>query len=446
MSLLFAISLTAKAQTDTLRVLGYNVLYYGNGCQGPNCVYHNYLKTIVAYTNPDILSLEKMASIPVSAGDKYATAPAGFADSIVEFALNTAYPGRYAHCPFTNNANSNNMAVIFYDQRKLGFVNIVSSYVNITDFNTYKLYYKDPNLARTHDTTFLYILPTHDRSGDENELVREMQIKEEMLHIKERFTHLPNFINMGDFNVRNSDEPCYKLLTNTPDSNFRFSDPPFYPDRKLSYPADWDQNGNFSAYLTTSTREYANIPNSAGTGGGAKCWYDHIFLSQWIVNNTDHIRYIPNSYHTVGNDGLRFNISINDTAHVNHLAPANVIDALYQMSNKYPVMLELEVTQNATGMSPANPEIAGAKIFVKNEVSVTAPVKGKKLVLHFPGDRKGQDMKIECFDKDNVSQFTKTKTVKDTDMQIDFKVKPGEYTLRISTHHSIVFETKITKG
>lgn len=165
-----ASGIVSMAQKDTLRVMAYNVLYYGNGCQGPNGNYHNYMKKIVSYANPDIFSMEKMAAIPVSHGDKYATAPYGFADSILEFALNAAFPGRYAYCPFTNNARGNNMAVLFYDKQKLGFVSIVSSYANITDFNTYKLYYKDPNLSSTHDTTFLYVLPTHDLSGDENEV------------------------------------------------------------------------------------------------------------------------------------------------------------------------------------------------------------------------------------------------------------------------------------
>ena len=190
--LLVSFSTGLFAQKDTLRVMAYNSLYYGSGCQGSSGLYHAYLKTIVAYTNPDILSLEKMGSIKSAPDDKYGTAPVGFADSVVAYALDAAFPGRYAHCPYTNAAKTNNMSVIFYDRRKLGFVSIVSSYANITDFNTYKLYYKDPNLARTHDTTFLYVIPNHDLSGDENEKVRGIQISEVMRHTKEHFSRLPS--------------------------------------------------------------------------------------------------------------------------------------------------------------------------------------------------------------------------------------------------------------
>ncbi len=437
-------SFTVFAQKDTVRVMAYNSLYYGSGCQGPSGLYHGYLKTIVAYTNPDILSLEKMGAIKAAADDKYGTAPVGFADSIVRYALDAAFPGRYAHCPFTNGARGNNMSVIFYDQRKLGFVSIVSSYVNITDFNTYKLYYKDPNLSRTHDTTFLYVIPNHDMSGDENEKVRGIQISEVMRHTKEHFSRLPNMINMGDFNVRNSDEAFYQTLTNPDDTNFQFFDPPFFPDHKFKYPANWDHNPEYSAYFTTSTRVSATVPNPCGTGGGGKNWYDHIFLSSWIVNNVNYIRYIPNSYRTIGNDGQRFKVSVNDkNVHVNTSAPQNVIEALYQMSNKYPVMVDLEVTMNGTGKSVPDPEMVGVSAGAKEDVSVTTPV-GDKLVMHFPKDMIGQEITVECF-AGGESKMKKTVIVNDTEMQIKCKLAPGNYTLKIVGHHNTIVDISFTK-
>ena len=438
-------SMNVTAQTDTLRVMAYNVLYYGNGCQGPTGLYHNYLKTIVGYTNPDIISLEKMASIKLTPGDKYGQASYGFADSVVDYALNAAFPGRYAHCPFTNASRCTNQAVLFYDQHKLGFVSIVSSYVNITDFNTYKLYYKDPNLARTHDTTFLYVIPNHDMSGDEFEQVRGVQYSNLMKQEKAHFTRLPNMINLGDFNVRSAKETFYNLLTNPADSAFRFYDPPFFPDRKLSYPADWDHNPSYAEYFTTSTRQSGVMPNSCGTGGGAKNWYDHIFLSSWIVNNTNYIKYISNSYRTIGNDGQRLKVSINDrNGHVNTAAPPAVIEALYQMSNKYPVVLDLLATSNTTGNSPADPEIPGVKAYVKNEVTVTNPV-GNELIIRFPDDMAGQQVEINCYDMKGEKQQSKTAMVKGTEMAIKCKLDAGEYNLQIVSHHALVFDDKIVK-
>ena len=434
------------AQTDTLRVMGYNVLYYGNGCQGPNYLYHGYLKTIIGFANADLVSLEKMASVPQSADDKYATAPAGFADSIISYAFNAAYPGRYAYCPFTNGAKSNNQATLFYDQRKLGFLGIVSSYVNITDFNTYKLYYKDADLATTHDTTFLYLTLNHDKSGDDNVSVRGGQIEEEMKHISEHFKRLPNMINIGDFNLRNSKEPCYQTLVSPDDTGFRFYDPPFYPDHHLKYPADWDHDVSFAAYFTTSTRESDVVPNNCGSGGGGKNWYDHIFLSSWIVNNTNCIRYIPNSYCTVGNDGKRFKISINGTnGGANTSAPQEVIDALYHMSNKYPVMVSLEVTRARGRNRQPDPEIKGAPVFVREEVTVDNPV-GDELVMHFPATLKGQEITAECFDKEGRSQMKEKINVKREVISLRCKLVPGRYTIKFYTKHNIVSETEVNKS
>ena len=60
------------SQNDTLRVIAYNVLHYGDGCQGTNGYLHSKLKTIVQYANPDILGLVKMQVIKLSASDEMA--------------------------------------------------------------------------------------------------------------------------------------------------------------------------------------------------------------------------------------------------------------------------------------------------------------------------------------------------------------------------------------
>ncbi|WP_040626793.1 hypothetical protein [Mucilaginibacter paludis] len=125
----------------------------------------------------------------------------------------------------------------------------------------------------------------------------------------------------------------------------------------MQYPTDWDSNpASFKPYLTTSTRLSASIPNTCGTSGGAKSWYDHIFISPWLVKGANYIQYIPNSYQTVGNDGQRLGVDVNATTPVvNTSAPANVIDALFNFSNKYPITIKLLVKVNRTGGSLADP-------------------------------------------------------------------------------------------
>jgi hypothetical protein len=109
-------------------------------------------------------------------------------------------------------------------------------------------------------------------------------------------------------------------------------------------------------YLTTSTRSSASIPNTCGTSGGAKSWFDHIFISPWLVTGANYMQYIPNSYQTIGNDGNRLGVDINSTTPAtNNSAPSSVINALFQFSNKYPVMLKLLVKANRNRVSPTDP-------------------------------------------------------------------------------------------
>lgn len=434
----------AMAGGDTLRVMAYNVLYYGNGCQGPNGNYHQYLKTIIRHTNPDLVSLEKLASVKQRPDDKFGTAPYGFVDSILKFGLNAAFPGRYACCPFSNKARTNNQSLVFYDQQKLGFVATVSTYVNVTDFSTYKLYYKTPDLASTRDTVFLYVTANHTMSGDEFEKVRNIQVTGVMDGIKRHFSRLGNHINLGDFNVRTSDEGFYQLLTSPGplDTGFRFYDPPFYPDRVLQYPANWDHNGKFLPYFTTSTRVSASIPNSCGSGGGGKNWYDHIFLSSWIVNGNNHLRYVPRSYRTIGNDGQRFKVSINNgNIHKNASAPPEVIEALYQMSNKYPIMVDIEVNTARTGNPPVDPEISGTDLELE-EVSVDGPADGV-LTMHFPTHLSGQQVSVRISDQNGAKAWKNDFVIHDLEVQSKCKLASGEYTLTIEGHHNLIFEKKI---
>ncbi|HEY5326689.1 MAG TPA: hypothetical protein VIJ27_06795, partial [Mucilaginibacter sp.] len=245
----------------------------------------------------------------------------------------------------------------FYNKQKLTFVKTETIEAYITDFNLYKLYYNDPNIAITHDTTFIYVLVNHTQSGSES-ANRDIQLATEVQNLKSKFAYLPNLINMGDFNTHNSLEPGYQTIITSPDSTTKMSDPPFYPDKSVQYPAIWENNTSaYASYLTTTTRALATVPNTCGTSGAAKSWYDHIFISPWLVKGSNYIQYIANSYQTVGNDGHRLGVDINSiTPVVNTSAPAAVVNALFQFSDKYPVSIKLLVKANRNAYSIADPK------------------------------------------------------------------------------------------
>ncbi len=331
-----------SGKKDALRIMSYNVLRYGCGCQASNASLHGYLRTIIQYAGPDVAGLIKVDAIKKSPGDKEGDAPVGFADSIVHDALNAAFPGRYAVCSFTNKAAANNVNLLFYDQHKLGYAGMETLATDETDFNIYRLYLRASLAANSHDTTFLYFILNHTESGDKSKN-RDRQMAAVMEKLHQRFTQLPNIINMGDFNLRNTAEAGYTVLTNGSDPAFRFTDPPFAIDHSVKYPADWENDPDaYRQFLTTSTRKKEDEPNDCGTGGGAKFWFDHILLSPKIATGGGALRYVPHSFKVIGNDGNRAGRSVNAGKHPNTAVPAPVADALFNLSNKYPVMLELE--------------------------------------------------------------------------------------------------------
>jgi hypothetical protein len=338
-------------KSDTLQVMAYNVLNYGDDCQGSTSALDVNFKTIIQYVQPDLLSCEKMYVFDPTPG-----ATGNLADDINNNVLNAAFPGHYAYAAPTNAANAGDMSVLFYNQQKLSFVSRRTLVVNVTDFNLYKFYYNDPNLSITRDTTWLYVVVNHTQSGS-NSAIRDQQVTREMQAIRNEFGFLPNLINMGDFNTRSSQEAGYQAIVTFPDTTSVMNDPPFSVEKTVQYPANWDGSPNlYAPYLTTSTRLSATLPNSCGTSGGAKSWYDHIFISPWLVKSSNYIQYMPGSYRTIGNDGQRLGVDINSQSPaVNTSAPAPVIQALWQFSNKYPVTIRLVVKANRNAYSPADP-------------------------------------------------------------------------------------------
>jgi len=432
---------------DTLVVMTYNVLHYGDGCQGSNNFLHRNLKTIVQYENPDVLGLVKAQVIKQSENDFVGLSALGFADSIVTYALNAAYPNKYDHCPVVNFSNDpdGDMDLLFYNKSKLGFVSITNLCTVQEDFNLYKLYYKDPNLSMTKDSTFLYFILNHTVSGTSSGS-RDRQDTLVIKSLKKKFAHLPNLISMGDFNTHSSLEPGYQLLIASADTSFTFYDPPYYPDHTLTYPSSWDSDASlFSDFLNTSTRQ-TTLPNSCGTANGAKGWYSHILLSPWIVKDKNYVKYVPDSYATIGNDGHRLGISINDsTTTKNTSAPTKVLNALFQLSDKYPIKVKLEITPNTSGKSLPDPILNSitetrsmANCFVSNN-----PM-DHNLVFHFDETMVGNIARMDWFDSAGRSVDVEEFTVTGISMTKSVDVVPGIYILSVAVN-GITYQSRIVK-
>ena len=439
--LLFPFGNNCQAQNDTLRIMVQNTLHFGDGCQGTLDFLNSQLEKEVHNLNPDLIGLDKVQAIKLTNADPYGISPTWYADSIIWGSLDVAYPGRYAYCTLTDysEATDNDMSVLFYNRNKIGFLTVKPLYIGEEDIDLYKLFYKDPNLNTTHDTTFLYVVLCHTISGTSS-TGRDGQATQVVDSLKKFFTHLPNCIYMGDFNTHNTTEPGYELITQTADTSFLFYDPPFHPDNKLTYPIDWTTTPSLAAaQLTTTTRSTTN-PNSCGNTGGAYDWFDHIFLSDYIINNYDYIRYIPNSWKSVGNDGNRVGIDINDSiTHGKNLsAPSSMLNAEWQFTDKYPVVVELGITYNTTvtGMR-ANTQQSEGYVRINN------PVKDL-LMAYFTTNMLGEKATMELYDVLGRVVYSTSFVVNSLQMTENINLTPGVYFLhtQIGEH---TYTNKIVK-
>lgn len=410
---------------DTIKVMAYNTLAFGPGsCQTPGSgqvsTAYPYLKAIIQYANPDIVGLDKMQCVKVTAGDA-GISPISFPDTVIS----ECFSPTFSYCPFTDisGCSDGDGTVVFYNTAKLGYVSTTNLYYGTEDIDLYKLYYKDPFLPATHDTTYLYVVPCHTISGTSS-TGRDSQDTTIIGKLQRMFGSMPNLIYMGDFNTHNSGEPGYAYITQTnANTNFIMDDPDFHPDAILNYPINWNSNPSAAAKELTTTTRSSTVPNSCGTTGGAKDWYDHILLSQWIINNTDYISYIRNSYTTIGNDGNRVGVSVNTGT--NTSAPANVISAVFNFSDKYPVMVSLGVTNHPLGIN----NILGKQ----GSIRATNPVLNNSIILHFASFMNGQNVTMDIYDVCGRDLYTSAFAINSSTIIKDVSLAPGVYLLHFTS-------------
>ena len=368
----FSFSLGQSVQTDTLKIMTYNVLNYGfpstSGC--PTLITankHIYLKTILRYENPDIVGLVKIDASPAS----FTTT------EIVQQVLDSVCLGCYGHSAFTNLSGYTKENMLYFKTSKLGYIGTTTIYsgdANISDINLHTLYYKDPNLSVNHDTAFIKIILIHDKSGSNNASNRATEIAGAMSWLNTHVTSPGNFIFMGDFNTQSSTEACFQDMINSSNLNTRFYDPP-------NQIGNWANNPSaFSHYLTEDTR--AIDPGDCGAVGGISTRFVHILCTQPVISGTYSVKYIPGSFNVIGNDGNHTNIALTDPP-TNISVPSQVLNALYYMSNHLPVSIKVAVTFPSTTTNVADLSISKINFAV-----FPNPVNGfiRFKASHIPGD------------------------------------------------------------
>jgi hypothetical protein len=323
----FSLSLDAQ---DVLTVMQYNLLEYGNYNSGfADCYETNNntqrkdecIRTIMDFVQPDILTVCEFG------------ATAALQNDFLRHNLNINGANYWQTDNIVNYAGSNIINHIFFDSRKVGLRKHVALRTNPRDTDIYELYLKTKSLA-AGDTIKLVCIVAHPKAGMGYESNRRALMQTAMDYVNQHYP-TDNVLIMGDFNMYGASESGYRLLTQT------YSNPDICFMDPLSFVGgvgEWNNNSNFTAFHTQSTRSYSE---ECFSGGGLDDRFDFILMADEIAFSYNHMRYVQGSYHAVGNDERHFNMSVDQGT--NSDVPAEIAEALYDCSDHLPVTMKIAV-------------------------------------------------------------------------------------------------------
>jgi hypothetical protein len=140
---------------------------------------------------------------------------------------------------------------------------------------------------------------------------------------------IENIFFGGDFNLYTSAEAAYNTILNG--GSVLLKDP-------INTPGEWHNDFNLRHVHTQSTR--TSSIGDGGSWGGMDDRFDFIIVGEDVMNGSNQITYVPNSYLAYGNDGNRYNKAVNGTP-TNTAVSSNIADALHYMSDHLPIVMKV---------------------------------------------------------------------------------------------------------
>jgi hypothetical protein len=317
---------------DTLRLMTYNLMYYRENtsfCTSTNnspTVKDNAMEDIIDYALPDILMVNEMG------GGNTVNA-----FRLLSNALNKN--GRNYYSQATSSGLGQSLVnMLYYNSNKLTLESQTSIDKDLNNVNlvrvidVYTLRYNDPNLGVHNDTIRIHCIVAHLKAGnttsDRND--RDKATDAVMAYLNS-IAATGNYFFAGDLNLYTATEAAYQNLLNYSVPALRFYDP-------VNVAASWSGDSRFAILHTQST----HTSGGCFAGGGMDDRLDFILASDEVMNNTDHLDYIPSTYKALGQDGNRFNGTI--ISPTNNSVPSLVSQALYNLSDHLPVMMDVKVS------------------------------------------------------------------------------------------------------
>lgn len=321
----------------------YNLLNYRNSTAQCTESTNNgdkkdgYLSIIAAHIKPDVITVNEMGANWLNP------------NKILTKALNVDGVTHFDQAEFTNNSFSSLTNMLFFNTEKLVLKNqeTIAKDKNNQDLvrvvDVYNLYYKNDEALQKGDTIFITFLAVHLKAGSTTDDQNERALcTEAIMNYLSDHKAAHSYLLSGDFNVQSNSETAYKNLTATGSEDIRYYDP-------VDAPATWNNNSNYTNLHTQSTH-VSDTRGGCFSSGGMDDRFDFILVGKEVLNNTYDVKYLDGSYHAVGQDSRRFNSDVVTPS--NNDVPADVADALYNMSDHLPVTLKLVVKKSNSSVQP----------------------------------------------------------------------------------------------
>ena len=337
---------------DTIRMMHYNLLNYRNTTNQCTNSTNNpetkegHLETIVAHIKPDILTVNEMGAHWLNP------------NKLLTNALNKNGVTHYDQAEFANNSFSSLTNMLFFNSDKLELLSQVALDKDVNNqemvrvIDVYTLFVKNGALL-TGDTTFLTVFVAHFKAGSTStdKTKRQDMANAAMEYLKNNHkTH--SYVFAGDFNIQTHSEACYQTLTKNSATTIRFYDP-------KDAPGSWNNKSTFANLHTQSTHDGDSRGGCFSTGG-MDDRFDFILCGKEVLDGTYGVKYVDGTYAAFGQDSRRFNGNIKYPA--SNIIPASVQNALYEMSDHLPVVMDVSVKDNSVSIAakPAQHKIVVA--------------------------------------------------------------------------------------
>lgn len=316
LSLLF-FSISCYSQ-NTIKTMFYNVLWFPE--LNPNRI--DLLQEVLQDYEPDIFMVCELQS---QEG----------ADAILNIGLNGDGNSNFSAAPYFENQSGggNLQQALFYRNDMFVLENTEIINTPVRDINKYTLLLNTANQDTNPIRIYAYVTHLKSSQGLANQQLR-LSMVEAFVNDTQQLEEDAYVLFAGDFNIYTSTEPAYlEILDQT--NNIVMADP-------INTPGAWNNNEDFTAVHTQSTRT-SSSGFGGGAGGGLDDRFDFIMVSQNMMTDSN-LGYKADSYKAYGNNGNCYNNDIND---INCGGVYNQVirDALYNMSDHLPVVMELETDQ-----------------------------------------------------------------------------------------------------